>query len=186
MGETFIEILKIVISALSGGAVTFAIFMITRSDTAKEKIEKKNDQNEAEHEDLIKKYHELNEKIEEGLEERENTSLERYIEQKEAIEELREIMKQLAKTDIEHLKIIEANSELLVGLAQDRLVHLTKKYQHRGAITLDELAILEQIYDPYHNKLKGNGRGKAGVEYCQSLKVVSNEEALKLDEKLGL
>ena len=94
-------------------------------------------------------------------------------------------MKQLAKTTIEQQKVITANSELLVGLAQDRLVYLTDKYIKRGCITLDELAVLEQIYEPYHGKLKGNGRGKAGIEMCRQLPIVSEEIVLMKDKELN-
>ena len=101
----------------------------------------------------------------------------------EAIEELRGVMTQLASTTKEQQQIITANSKLLVGLAQDRLVFLTDKYLKRGVITLDELAILEEIYEPYHDKLNGNGRGKAGIEMCRKLPIVSDEIAIIKDKE---
>ena len=125
----------------------------------------------------------LENRIEEVNEEREEVGKARYVEHKEAIEEQRQILKELAENNAEQSKIIQAQSESIVGMAQDRLVYLTKKYQSRNAITIDEQAILDAIYEPYHYKLKGNGRGKAGYEYCKSLPVIDNELAMKLDSE---
>jgi hypothetical protein len=150
---------------LSGGFLTFLQFLINRHD--------------AKH----NKYAELKKMIVDGLQERDNTGKERYEENSEAIEELRKIMKELAKTTLEQKQVVTANSELLVGLAQDRLAFLTDRYIKRGVITLDELAILEEIYEPYHDKLGGNGRGKAGIEQCRRLPIVSEEIAIMKDKE---
>ena len=160
-----VEVLKVIAPTLIGCLFVFAQYMITRKDNKDDRVKK------------------LEERIEEVNNEREDVGFNRYREHKEAIEEIREILKILAETNAEQSKIIEANSELVVGMAQDRLFYSTKKYQMRNAITLDELAILEAIYDPYHNKLNGNGRGKTGVEYCRKLPVVDNETAFMLDEE---
>lgn len=130
------------------------------------------------------KYIALNQKIDEGLQERENKGRERYEEHREAIDELREIMSQLASNMLEQQNILTANSQLLKGLAQDKLFYLTDKYIARGVITLDELAILEDIYTPYSSdEIKGNGRGKAGMERCRQLPVVSEEIAMMKDKE---
>lgn len=162
------EIIKTILTVVfSSAGITFIQFLIQRQDEKSDKYKK------------------LNDKIEKGLDERENVGRERYEEHKEAIEELRNIMKELAKTNIEQNKIINANSELLVGLTQDRLFHLTDKYCERGCITLDELAVLEEIYEPYHREpLNGNGRGKAGIEACRKLPKVSEEVAMVKDKEL--
>lgn len=160
-----IEVLKVIAPTLIGCLFVFAQYMITRHDNKDDKVKK------------------LEARIEEVNNEREEVGKRRYEENTEAIEEIRAILKELAQTNAEQSKIIQANSELVVGLAQDRLVYLTKKYQLRNAITIDEQAILDAIYEPYHNKLSGNGRGKAGYEYCKSLPVIDNELALKLDSE---
>ena len=124
----------------------------------------------------------LKQYVEKGLTEREATGKTRYEEHQTSIKELRELLTQFATNTVEQKEIINANSALLVGLAQDRLVFLTDKYIKRGVITLDELAILEEIYEPYHEKLKGNGRGKAGIEMCRKLPIVSEEIAIMKDK----
>lgn len=141
------------------------------------------------------KFKALDDKIEKGLEDREEKGRERYEEHRDAIEELAKAMTKLAEAQarqeekfeewrLEQREISTANSELLVGLAQNTLVHLTEKYTSRGAITLDELAVLEEIYLPYHTKLHGNGRGKAGVEACRELPKVSEEIAHMKDKEV--
>ena len=172
---------------ISGGFFTFLQFMITRKDNKKDKQE----------EEQKDKYKEINQKVEDGLKEREDVSRQRYEEHKEvieklveenksvkeAIEELRKVVVKLAENDDEHNKFLTANSKLLIGLTQDRLVHLTEKYTNRGCITLDELSVIEEIYEPYHREpLNGNGRGKAGVEACRKLPKVSEEIAIMKDK----
>lgn len=152
---------------LSGGFFTFLQFMITRKDNKDDR------------------YEELNKKVEDGLAEVENKGKERYDEYKETIEELRKVVVKLAENNEEQNKFLTANAQLLVGLTQDRLIHLTDKYCERGCITLDELAVLEEIYGPYHSEpLKGNGRGKAGIEMCRKLPKVSEEVAIAKDNEL--
>ena len=141
------------------------------------------------------KYTALNDKIDDGLEERDQKGRERYKENKDAIEELAKAMAKLAEAQTEQAELFEswrveqreittANSELLVGLAQNTLVHLTERYCNRGVITLDELAVLDEIYAPYHDKLHGNGRGKAGIEACRKLPIVSEEIARMKDKEV--
>lgn len=137
------------------------------------------------HDNKNNKFNELDAKIDEGLQERENTGKERYDEHKQAIKDLREIMSQLARNIEEQQKIVTANSELLRGIAQDKLFYLTDKYIERGVITLDELAVLEDIYTPYSSDtIKGNGRGKTGIEKCRQLPLVSEEIAKLKDEEI--
>lgn len=185
-----LEFLKWLIALIiSGGFFTFLQFMITRKDNKEEKEEKEQKED----------YKAINEKVEKGLEEREETGRKRYEEHKEAIdglndrqekieeaiEELRKVVVKLAENDEQHNLFLSANSRLLVGLTQDRLIHLTDKYCERGCITLDELAVIEEIYEPYHKEpLNGNGRGKAGVEMCRKLPKVSDEIAVMKDIEL--
>lgn len=129
------------------------------------------------------KYEEIKTEFNNGLKEREDASRKRYEEHCQSIAELREVLTKLAASHDEYIKITKANSVLLVGLAQDRLFYLTDKYIQRGVITLDELATLEDIYRPYSSdELKGNGRGKAGMEKCRQLPIVSDEIAKMKDE----
>jgi hypothetical protein len=61
------------------------------------------------------------------------------------------------------------------------LVTLGKIYQRRGAITLAEQNNLKLIYTPYHNGLGGNSDGEGYYEYCMHLPVVTEEEAIAMD-----
>lgn len=50
-----------------------------------------------------------------------------------------------------------AEKELLVGLAHDRIIHVGKQYIRRGYITYDEYEdFITYLYNPY-DKLGGNG-----------------------------
>ena len=50
-----------------------------------------------------------------------------------------------------------AEKELLVGLAHDRIIHVGKQYIRRGYITYDEYNdFITYLYNPYE-KLGGNG-----------------------------
>lgn len=151
----------------SGAFFGFVQFMITRKDN-------KNDRTKA-----------LEKKIDEGLDKREQTGRERFEKHASDIEELRKIMTQLADNAKTQQEYSEAVGNVLMGLAQDKIVHLTKLYSERGAITLDELAVLESLYVPYHDGLHGNGKGKAGYERCQKLPVVSEAKARELDSQKG-
>lgn len=104
-----------------------------------------------------------------------------YSEQKEEIEDLKDVIEKLSRSDFEQSKYMKYVGDEIMGLAHDKLVRLTDKYQDRGAITLKELATLKAIYQPYHEGLGGNGDGQAGYEYCIKLPVVSEEQAKKLD-----
>lgn len=161
-------VLQIIITVVGSGAFFgFMQFLITRSDN-------KND-----------KTTELAKKLDEGLQERENTGRQRFEKHASDIEELRKIMTQLADNAKVQQEYSEAVGNVLMGLAQDKIVHLTKVYSERGAITLDELAVLESLYVPYHDGLHGNGKGKAGYERCQKLPVVSEAKARELDAQKG-
>lgn len=148
---------------LSSGFIGFVQFLIQRNDNRNSRI------------DQLKK------ELEEEKDERERISNERYEEYKEAMDDLRKVMAQIAETPVQQQTVINANSELLVALTQAQLVELTNKYQERGAITLTEKSILTAIYEPYHDKLGGNGYGKMGYTYAMKLPVVTDEEAHKMD-----
>lgn len=162
MNETIKTLLTVL---LSGGFLTFLQFLINRYDKKHDKLK------------------ELRDEFRKGLTDRENTGKERYDEHKEAIEELRKAMLTLSTSAQETQKLTSAMSELVVGLGQDKIVYLTDKYRNRGGITLKEKAGLESIYIPYHDKLKGNGYGKIGFDYCMNeLPIISEEEAIQRDK----
>lgn len=73
-----------------------------------------------------------------------------------------------------------AESRMLLGLGHDKIVYLTDKYVRRGAISLKEKRNLEFLYKPYA-ELGGNGDCKVGYDACQSLPVVSDDEAQHMD-----
>ena len=160
---------QIILAVLGSNALfAFLQFLITRKDSKDDKLKI------------------LEREVQEGLDAREAKGRERYEEHRAAIEELRGMMMQIASSTQEQQKYSESIGSVLMGLAQDKIVHLTKHYSARGAITLDELAVLESIYVPYHDGLHGNGKGKAGYERCQKLPVISEAKANELDHQENL
>lgn len=118
------------------------------------------------------------------IDEKEKRNEQHYLEHKEEIQKLNEIIVQLSENDAKQSEYMKHIGNELVGLAHDRLVCLTDKFQDRGGITLKEKATLKAIFEPYHNGLGGNGDGQAGYEYCMSLPVIAEEEAKALDKKI--
>lgn len=76
-----------------------------------------------------------------------------------------------------------AQSRMLIGLGHDRIVSLTDRYVKRGSITLKEKRNLEFLYRPYAD-MGGNGDCKIGYDACQTLEVVSDDEAEAADRDL--
>lgn len=65
----------------------------------------------------------------------------------------------------------DAEREMLVGLAHDRIVYLGNVYVERGYITLDEYENLhDYLYVPY-DKLGGNGSAKRVMGEVERLKI---------------
>lgn len=146
----------------SGTFIGFLQYLINRHDSRNDKISK----------------------LQSEIEENDKSSKERDEEQLKAIEELRKAMIQSAEDSHEMKQYMVGIGETVVGLAQDKLVFLTDMYQERGYITTREQAILTAIYIPYHDKLNGNGNGKAGYEYVMNhVEVVSEEEAHKRNQQ---
>ena len=143
----------------------------------------------------------LAQEVRDGLAEREAKGLQRYEEHHLTIEKmsvqhqkdfiaLKEAIQKLTDNDTritESLqKIAEKQDDVasgIMGLSHDKLVFMTDKITERGAITLKEQATLTSIYEPYV-KLNGNGDAKAGFKHVMGLRVVSDEEAKKLDAEL--
>lgn len=126
----------------------------------------------------------LTEEVREGLEAREEKSLERYEEHNAAIGELREALITLTDNTSEITQMGKYMGQSLMALTHDKLIHLGKQYQKRGAITLAEKNNLKLLYTPYHDGLGGNSDGEGYYTYCMNLPVVTDEEALEMDKKL--
>ena len=183
------DFVKIVIAVIGSGAFfTFLQFLITRRDNKKNKIDelcKKIDKElENQQSSVNERYETLQKEIRQGLDERENKGKERYLTHQESIQKLNEAIFQLTKNDTEQSKYMKYVGEELMGLAHDRLVHLTDHYQRRGYITLKEKATLEAIFKPYHEGLGGNGDGEQGYRYAMSLPVVTDIQAHEMDTKI--
>lgn len=185
-------ILTVVGSVIGSGAVFgFIQFLIQRRDKQKEDEEGK-------------KFQVLREEFQEGLKQREDKGRERYEEHREAIatmsvehkkdfQTLLTVIEQLKDSDIKTTQYIEEirtynkyMGDEIMGLAHDKLVYLTDRYQERGAITLKEKATLDAIYKPYHEGLNGNGDGQIGYDYAMKLPVVSDSKARDMDIQAGL
>ena len=161
--------LQIIITILGSGAFfSFVQFLIQRKDQQKQ--EEKDD-----------KIEELRKELIQGLEEREETGLSRYTEHQESIAKLNEAILLLTENDTQMQEYMKYVGDEIMGLAHDKLVYLTDKYQERGAITLKEKATLEAIYSPYHEGLGGNGDGKTGYEYAMKLPIVTDIQAREMD-----
>lgn len=71
-------------------------------------------------------------------------------------------------------------NKMLLGLAHDKILHLTNHIIKRGCITLKEKTNLRYLYEPYAN-LGGNGDCETGYSVCSKLPVVSDDEAAEKD-----
>ncbi len=158
------NLIQIIIAVIGSNAVfAFITFLIKRNDKKDTRIQV------------------LEKKMLQGLEEREQKGKERYEEHKEAIEDLRQALVQLAQDAVDRKELETAIASSLMALSHDKLVTLGKIYQRRGAITLAEQNNLKLIYTPYHNGLGGNSDGEGYYEYCMHLPVVTEEEAIAMD-----
>ena len=149
----------------SGALFSFLQFLLTRYDKKHDRVS------------------ELEKKVNEGLEEREDKGKQRYEEHKEAIEELRKAILALT-ADAEDRRTLESYiASSLMALTHDKLVYLGKVYQRRGAVTLAEQNNLKLLYKPYHDGLGGNSDGEGYYNFCMNLPVVTDEEAQEMDKK---
>lgn len=100
------------------------------------------------------------------------------------IEELRTAVLKLTEDSNERAKFEKYVGESLMALTHDKLVHLGKAYQKRGAITVAEQSNLTLLYRPYHDGLGGNHDGETWYNYCMNeLPIVTEEKALEMDKK---
>ena len=195
----WVSLIIAVIGALLGTG--FLQFLITRADNKKQRAEDKEENNL---EDRMKQHltnvnaqwkidycdvnakaiENLTQEVRKGLEEREAKGAERYLEHREAIEELREAMISMTKNTEEINRLGKHMGQSLMALTHDKLIFLGKQYQKRGAITLAEKNNLKLLYTPYHDGLGGNSDGEGYYTYCMNLPVVTDEEAIEMDKQL--
>lgn len=71
---------------------------------------------------------------------------------------------------------LEAVSNICLGLAYDRIIHVGESYLKRGSITVDEREDFRKyLWQPYHNA-GGNGSGDAMMASIDKLPIVSRKE----------
>lgn len=70
----------------------------------------------------------------------------------------------------------DVKTEMLVGLAHDRIMYLGMQYIEKGYITQDEYENLRRyLYEPYE-KLGGNGSAKRIMQEVDKLPIRNNYE----------
>ena len=75
-----------------------------------------------------------------------------------------------------------AQSRAILGLEHDKILYLTDCFLERGAITTKEKTNLNYLYLPY-KELGGNGDCETGYNECMKLRIVTQEEAKRLDRE---
>lgn len=75
-----------------------------------------------------------------------------------------------------------AQSRAILGLEHDKILYLTSQFLERGAITTKEKTNLNYLYPPY-KELGGNGDCETGYNECMKLRIVTDEEAKRLDRE---
>ena len=80
--------------------------------------------------------------------------------QSDKTDEIAEMVKELIAWKDSQTELSKNQSEMILGLAHDRIVYLGSKYLQTGEITVQELDDFNQyLYEPYA-KLGGNGTGE--------------------------
>lgn len=71
---------------------------------------------------------------------------------------------------------LEEVSDLCMGLAYDRIIHVGESYLKRGSITVDEREDFRKyLWQPYHNA-GGNGSGDAMMASIDNLPIKGKEK----------
>ena len=87
--------------------------------------------------------------------------------------EIAAMVRELISWKDDQATLSQKQSEMLLGLAHDRIVYLGSKYIERRSITMQELDDFnEYLYEPY-TELGGNGTGKMIWERVNDLPVKS-------------
>lgn len=75
----------------------------------------------------------------------------------------------------------DAKTELLIGIAHDRIIFLGMSYVHRGFITHEEYENLNKyLYSPYH-KAGGNGSAERVMKEVEKLPMRRGEHSIMAD-----
>lgn len=87
--------------------------------------------------------------------------------------EIAAMVRELISWKDDQTTLSQKQSEMLLGLAHDRIVYLGSQYIERGSITMQELDDFDKyLYEPY-TELGGNGTGKMIWERVNDLPVKS-------------
>ncbi len=74
-------------------------------------------------------------------------------------------------------------NKMILGLAQDRIVHLGTKYIRRGSITSDEYgSFMQYLYEPYI-AMNGNGLAKKIQQDVSKLPIIEEDQFLRMETK---
>lgn len=184
-------VLTIVGSVIGSGAVFgFIEFLIKRKDKKEE-------------DDINTKFENVRKEFKTGLDEREATGKERYLEHKEAIldmssehkkdfQALLNAIEKLTENDTNTNELLKKNQAIMdtiadgvVGMIHNTILRSTQPILERGAVTYEELATLDSLYTPYA-KLGGNGDCKRRYEDVTKLPKISNEEAILRDREMEI
>lgn len=91
---------------------------------------------------------------------RKDDSKDKKAAQSDKTDEIAEMVKELIAWKDSQTELSKNQSEMILGLAHDRIVYLGSKYLQAGEITVQELDDFNQyLYEPYA-KLGGNGTGE--------------------------
>lgn len=102
----------------------------------------------------------------------------------DAIEQLKDNNKEVSDMLNKIADGQETFSSGLLGLTHFELMYITDIVKKRKYITLNEKATIKSIYEPY-KKLGGNGLVSEAVTHVMNFPVISDNEALEMDEDLN-
>lgn len=211
MLQAVVTLLVALISGVGSSYLSYRQFMIKRKDEIEEKdIQKKiDDAIEKAMEDFISKCGEIGDEqiskakdevrkeFQEGLKERGEEGRERFEVNSEQIQKNAETLGRLLKIQEDQAKKADIMMESLTALNKttavcaegvkstiyDKLYMIAQKAMARKGITADEKANITQLWKSY-SALNGNGRGETYYKICmEDLPVLSDEEALRKDNK---
>lgn len=189
--------------AFSGAFLAFLQFLITFFITRKDNKEKeaKDEKKEEAKEAKDARFNQLEEKIKNGLAEREATGRKRYEEHKQAISDISKENKENFDRLLDAIESLKENDdritgalekiasrqdifgEGILGLTRFELMYITDIIKERKYITVGEKATIKSMYEPY-KKLGGNGLIAESVNHVMNFPVVSEAEAKRMDEEI--
>lgn len=182
------------IGAALGGGFAFAQFLIKRKD--------EKEANNVQHlidEAVEKAKREMHEEFMKGLQEREQTGLQRFninseqiTKNTEQIAEILDILKGTAEkydTMVDTLsslnKVSKACAEGVRSTLYDKICVVAKKALRRKAITVSEKTNIHQLYMSYTELQGENDKAETYHNECMRLDIVEDEDAIKMDLALN-